>query len=305
MKKINFFTKNIIISLFSLILVFTFSLRKEINTDIREDAINLRRLVPEENGNLSLIILLVFCFWNLIFFVLFICNLCESGVCSGYCEIEDEQPNKLTLIFFSFISCTIAITFISIFIYAEPYSIFSYVYGGIFFIWSMVYLVRCCLHPEIYCTKVCEYKYLKELVVYPLDIYIPCLREDYDKEYMCGSCFCSLLYIYLTAIPYYAFLLIFIPFWLFIKMLVYCNCCNCCYCCEYSPKRKKINKQNIRNNENNPEEHIIPTDNNDQIHISRVRYEFFGIAHFEQNAPENNNNNVNEYNIYIDDDNNN
>ena len=90
MKKINFFTKNIIISLFSLILVFTFSLRKEINTDIREDAINLRRLVPEENGNLSLIILLVFCFWNLIFFVLFICNLCESGVCSGYCEIEDE-----------------------------------------------------------------------------------------------------------------------------------------------------------------------------------------------------------------------
>lgn len=306
MKKINLIAKNIIISLISLILIISFSFRKELNTNIREDAINLRSLVTKDNLPLS--ILLLFCFWNLFFFLLFVYNLIKSGICCGSCEMEDEQPNKLTLLYFSLIISAIATTFICLFLGIDlPFSIFVYTYSGVFVIWSIIYLVRCCLYPEIYCTKVCEFEYLKELAKYPLDIYIPCLREDYNTEYGFGECICSILYIFVTAIPYYAFLPIFILFWLIIKMFISCNCCNCC---KYCSKKKKIastisNKQNIPNNAIIRKDHFIPIDNNEQIHITRAKYEFYGFMHFEQNAPENNNNNAIEYNIYVDDNNNN
>ena len=49
MQKINLITKNIFIEIFSLILVFSSSFRKDACTETREDKINLRRLDTSDN----------------------------------------------------------------------------------------------------------------------------------------------------------------------------------------------------------------------------------------------------------------
>ena len=302
MQKINLITKNIFIEIFSLILVFSSSFRKDACTETREDKINLRRL--DTSDNLYVPLFLVFCFWGLIFIILFVINLYKYSCFCCSCELEaEEQPNELTILYFSLISNIIASTFIY-FIFGDEYVnflIFVYEGGGLIVIWSIIYLVKCYRYPEIYCEKVCECEYLIELAKYPLKIYIPCLREDTNEDNSCCRLIYALPYIYITAIHFYIFLPIFILFWLCTKMFIYCNCCDCCKCCSKKKKIKKIisSEESIPKNQITPKEQIIHVDNIEQIHV--IKYEAF--VFYQQNTQENNSNNANDHNINAEDDN--
>ena len=320
MKKTNFLLKTIIILLFSSILIFSSSFKKERTFTKRIHEINLRNL---EEKKWQLILSLCCSILHGTSEVVILIELCI--LCSNQCHCETEDHNKLTFFYFCINGLIMIFTVAYVLLKTTEYLIILSIYLGLFFIFSIIYLVKCCGNSEKYCTGICTGEHLKDLAKLPLPMYCICGEVCCCcEENSCGA-FClgipfALIFIIGTTIEYYLFLLVYMFFMLLFNIFTCgfcedcdcnckncgncnncgncgncCNSCNCSCCCECCHCCKCCSKENKNN---------IPNDNQDDICVTRLRveavyYESYIVNESEIKKNDNESNNeIDEVNVY-------
>ena len=253
MAKHNFISKYITLLLFTSILVFSTSFKKEI---------------PLRNLDTSTFSYVAYICLNISFGVFYITVFFEScSLCCDECkcEDEDEHPNKYTFLYFSLIGKMLILTAFHFLNKETDVSYLFFIGLGMFVISSIIYIVKSCQNPKNYCSNICTAKYLKDLASYPIPIYCVCafICCSSEEKEICACIYMSIIalfYIVGTAIEYYLFLLIYM-FLMLLTQIFTCSLCNecdcdcddCSCCCECCSKKNK-QKMQIKNQD---DAHII------------------------------------------------
>lgn len=188
----------------------------------------------------------IYCiFLMLLYFIIFfllpveLFNSCCRRIEGGDWEEGELLPNKHTFFYF-ILNGLLILNVLCFFFGAIPKSVirdFLIGIGVIDVIWTIIYIVRCCQNPKSYCTDISSGEYILHLIAYPcfyFDNYIKrecCCSNEYNI--IVAAIIFGLLYFLLVVeaiIGYYSFLVVFIIFWLLLKMFYLCFSCEYEHC---------------------------------------------------------------------------